>query len=136
MRFLKSVGLLFYGLVASYLLWLLFYWLAPHVMNVGWIGFIVYMLLAGGLVTGIAAAASTILAYPVTMWFGNAYSSIKWICGIFFVFKGFSAVMLPWRLGIDYGFLQILIAILFDITAIISFGAILAVFVKDLDQEK
>lgn len=74
--------------------------------------------------------------YPVTMWFGNAYSSIKWICGIFFVFKGFSAVMLPWRLGIDYGFLQILIAILFDITAIISFGAILAVFVKGLGEEK
>ena len=36
MRFFKSVGLLFYGLIASYLLWLLFYWLAPHVMSVGW----------------------------------------------------------------------------------------------------
>lgn len=36
MRFLKSVGLLFYGLIASYLLWLLFYWLTPYVMSVGW----------------------------------------------------------------------------------------------------
>lgn len=136
MRFLKSVGLLFYGLISSYLLWLLFYWLTPYVMSVGWGGFILYMLLAGGLVTGIVGSAATLLAYPVAVWFNDAYKPVKWICAIFFVFHGFSAIMLPWRLDIDYTFLKILIAVLYGITALISFGAFLAVFVKDLDEEK
>ena len=136
MRFLKSVGLLFYGLIASYLLWLLFYWLTPYVMSVGWGGFILYMLIAGGLVTGIVGSAATLLAYPVAIWFDGAYKPIKWICAVFFVFHGFSAIMLPWRLDIDYSFLKILIAVLYGITALISFGAFLAVFVKGSGEEK
>ena len=136
MRFLKSVGLLFYGLIASYLLWLLFYWLTPYVMSIGWGGFILYMLFAGGLVSAIVGSAATLLAYPVITWFNGAYKPVRWICAIFFVFHGFSAIMLPWRLDIDYGFLKILIAVLYGITALISFGAFLFVFVKGLDEEK
>lgn len=136
MRFLKSVGLLFYGLIASYLLWLLFYWLTPYVMSVGWGGFILYMLIAGGLVTGIVGSAATLLAYPVVAWFDGAYKPVKWVCAIFFVFHGFSAIMLPWRLDIDYSFLKILIAVLYGITALISFGAFLVVFVKGLGEDE
>lgn len=85
---------------------------------------------------GIVGSAATLLSYPVAIWFDGAYKPVKWICAIFFVFHGFSAIMLPWRLDIDYTFLKILIAVLYGITALISFGAVLAVFVKDLGEEK
>lgn len=51
MKILKFAGAFLYGALMAYLMWLLFYWITPIAMLMGWGWFIVYLFVAGGFIS-------------------------------------------------------------------------------------
>lgn len=123
-KILQCLGTTVYSTVAGYLLWLLFYWMTPYVMGVGWLLFLLYIFLAGGLLTGIIASVNNLLSYPMIFLMKNNIVA-KIINILPLLFFGYSAVCLPWGLDMDYGVLQWLIGISLTITFLISFGSMI-----------
>ena len=46
-KIFKCLGTLLYSTIVGYLIWLLFYWITPYIMGVGWLLFFLYIFLAG-----------------------------------------------------------------------------------------
>ena len=104
-KFLQCLGIFAYSVIASYLLWLFFYWITPIVMGIGWIIFFICLIFTAGLLTAAANFVSTILALltiPLTR--DNIVAKI--LNAIPFLLLGIDAVCMPWQLSIEYGFLQ------------------------------
>ena len=49
-KIFQCLGTVAYSTIVGYLLWLLFYWITPYIMSVGWLLFFLYIFLAGGLI--------------------------------------------------------------------------------------
>lgn len=117
---LQCVGSLVYGTIASYLLWLFFWWITPYIMSVGWFLFFVYIILAGGFVSILIGAINSLLAIPMMFLVKDNIVS-KIICSLLFGYFLIQSICLPWQLDMQYGLLQWIIAISLTIIFAISF---------------
>ena len=132
-KIFQCLGTGLFSVVAGYLFWLFFYWITPYVMNVGWLGFFLYIFLAGGLITGIVAFINKLLLIPMVFLVKNNIAA-KIINILPLLFFGYSTVRLPWGLNMDYGILQYLIGVTLTITILIAFGCMIIVPFKS-DEE-
>lgn len=123
-KIFQCLGTVVYSTIAGYLLWLLFYWMTPYIMGVGWMLFFLYIFLAGGLITGIVASINGLLIIPLAFLMKNNIAA-KVINVLPLLFFGYSSVRLPWGLDMNYGVLQYLIGISLTITFLISFGSMI-----------
>ena len=128
-KILQCLGTAIYSTISSYLLWLLFYWLTPLLMNASWI----YIIIIGGVITMLIAPISSILVIPI-MYLVKQNTIAKIINIIPFAFHGYSAIRLIWGLDGQYGILQYIIGIGLTITVFIAFlGMITMPFSMDKD---
>lgn len=125
-KILQCIGTVIYSAVAGYLLWLFSYWLTPYIMGMGWWMYLLYLLLAGVVITGFIAAVNNLLLIPMVFLMKNNIAA-KVINALPLLFFGYSAARLPWGLDMSYGFLQYLIGISLMITFIVSFGSMIVV---------
>ncbi len=112
-----------YGLVASYLIWLMFHFFIPWFMSFGWIALIIYVMFLGSslIITG---GLSSIVAMPIYL-MSNGRNYCKWIPIICFVFFGFSACRLPWGLDIEYTLVKYIIGGALSITVVLIYISII-----------
>lgn len=134
-KIFQCLGTVAYSTIVGYLLWLLFYWITPYIMSVGWLLFFLYIFLAGGLIVGIVAFINGLLIVPTTFLMKN--NIVAKVINVFpLLFFGYSSVRLPWGLDMDYGVLQYLIGISLTITILISFGSMIISPFKIEDDSK
>ena len=127
--FLCFFGSAVYGLVASYLIWLMFHFFIPWFMSFGWTALIIY----AGLFSIITGGLSSIIAMPIYL-MSNGRNYCKWIPIICFVFFGFSACRLPWGLDMEYTSVKYIMGVALSITIVsIYIGLIWALF-HDTDK--
>ena len=119
-KIFKCLGTLLYSTIVGYLLWLLFYWITPYIMGVGWFLFFLYIFLAGGLISCIAASINGLLSLPMSFLVkDNIVAKVINVCPL--LFFGYSSVRLPWEFDMSYGVLQYIIGISLTIIILISF---------------
>lgn len=124
-KVLQCLGVVIASPISGYLLWLFFYWVTPYVMGIGWGLFSLYVLLAGGLLFGVVGIITTLLATPITaLTTGNKVAKVIYVIPM--LFFGFSSLRLPWEFDMDYGFLQILLAVSLSIIVLITFICLMA----------
>lgn len=124
-KVLQCLGVVIASQISGYLLWLFFYWVTPYVMGIGWGLFSLYVLLAGGLLFGVVGIITTLLATPITaLTTGNKVAKVIYVIPM--LFFGFSSLRLPWGFDMDYGFLQILLAVSLSIIVLITFICLMA----------
>lgn len=134
-KILQCLGTVAYSTIAGYLLWLLFYWITPYIMGIGWLLFLLYIFLTGGLITGIVFSVNNLLIVPMVFLMKDNIVA-KVINVLPLLYFGYSAVRLPWGLDMNYGVLQYLIGISLIITFLISFGCMIVVPFKIEDNYK
>lgn len=122
--FFKFIGSVLYGVVMSYLMWLLFYWLTPIIMSLSWGWAIIYFLIAGGAVTAFVCSITSFVALPWVL-LGAKCKPARYAPIPFLLFFGFSSVRLPWLFGDNYGILQWILWASLTITILLTFGALL-----------
>ncbi|MFV0587149.1 hypothetical protein [Bacteroides reticulotermitis] len=128
---LSFIGSAIYGIIFSYLLWLMFHLLTPWLMSFGWLAAILYCFFALGLIAGILGGLSSLLCFPLYRMV-SICDSAKYIPVVFLVLCGLSAVALPWQLDIEYSLVKILIAFSISLTAFAVFSSMTyALFKKD-----
>ena len=132
-KFFQCLLTAVYSAIAGYLLWLLFYWMTPYIMGVGWLLFFLYIFLAGSLITLIVGSISWLLAVPMPFLMKDNIAA-KVINVLPMLFFGYSAVCLPWGLDMNYGVLQYFIGISLTITFLITFGSMIVIPFKMEDQ--
>lgn len=130
---LKTIGSLIYGAVMYYILWLLFYWITPYIMSVSWMGFLIYLFVAGGAISMFVGSVANIIGIPLIFLCKNCNAS-KYAPILFGLIFGYSSIRLPWTLDMEYGILQIILAILTSITILISFVSLMYVPFKIYDE--
>ena len=114
-KIFKCLGTLLYSTIVGYLLWLLFYWITPYIMGVGW-----YIFLAGGLISCIAASINGLLSLPMSFLVKD--NIVAKVINVFpLLFFGYSSVRLPWEFNMSYGVLQYIIGISLTIIILTSF---------------
>ena len=119
-KIFKCLGTLLYSTIVGYLLWLLFYWITPYIMGVGWLLFFLYIFLAGGLISCIAASINGLLSLPMSFLVkDNIVAKVINVCPL--LFFGYSSVRLPWEFNMSYGVLQYIIGLSLTIIILISF---------------
>lgn len=110
---------LIYGIIASYLLWLLFYWITPYIMRINSILFMILFFVFGILILiSFFKSVSALLLLPI-MFITRNNVSAKFMILPSFLFHGFSAVKLPFGLSMHYGFIQWFVGI--ELSLIIFF---------------
>lgn len=124
MAILKFLGASIYGIVASYLIWLLFYFITPWVMSFGWGGVIVSVI-AGSLLVGAFLSICALVLSPMMGMIDNTVSKI--IPTLAILFYGYSSVKLPWGLELDYTLPKIILAITISGVALTVFFSALQV---------
>ena len=135
MKMLKFMGSIVYGIIAAYLLWLLFWWLTPIFMSVGWGWFLLYIILAGGFVSIFVGSIANVLILPMFFLCNGGYKVTKYVPVPFFLFFGFSSIKLPWTLDMNFGLLQWIIAISLSILVFVTFGSLIGVLPHVDDHE-
>lgn len=119
-KIFKCLGTLLFDAIVGYLLWLLFYWITPYIMGVGWFLFFLYIFLAGGLISCIAASINGLLSLPMSFLVKD--NIVAKVINVFpLLFFGYSSVRLPWEFNMSYGVLQYIIGISLTIIILISF---------------
>ena len=119
-KIFKCLGTLLYSTIVGYLLWLLFYWITPYIMGVGWLLFFLYIFLAGGIISCIAAFINRWLLVPMAFLVkNNIVANVINVCPL--LFFGYSSVRLPWEFNMSYGVLQYIIGISLTIIILTSF---------------
>lgn len=122
----QCVGICLYSIISAYLLWLIFYWITPFVMSIGWLGFILYCIFATGLCSGFISLANMVLAIP-THFLTKDNIVAKIINALPMLFFGYSTICLPWKLNIEYGLLQWILAISLSSIAFSAFWAMILI---------
>lgn len=122
MSVLKFLGAAIYGIIFSYLIWLLFYFLIPWLMGYAWTAVILFLIL-GTTITGILISFYSVLLSPLTLLVNNTVSKIIPVLAI--AFYGYSTVMLPWRLNMEYSGVKIALGALLSIDVLVLFGSAL-----------
>lgn len=132
MKILKFAGAFLYGALMAYLMWLLFYWITPIAMLIGWGWFIVYLFVAGGFISMLVGSISYLLVIPIVKLSQGckaaAYAPIP-----FLLFFGYSSVRLPWSLNMDYGVFQWVIGISLSITIVVAFISLIVAPIKNAE---
>ena len=91
-------------------------------MGIGWFLFILYIFIIGGMFSIVIMNVAYWLSIPLAfLMYKNKVAKV--INAIPFILLGIDAVLLPWRLDMDYGLLQYLIGISVSITYLIAFGS-------------
>lgn len=107
---LSFIGGFLYSIIASYLLCMVFYYLTPLLMGFGWMGFILYVIVAATSVELFIASVASIVFYPILKLINNC-KALKWFALLPILFHGYSAVAGVWRFNMTYSNIQIVIAI-------------------------
>ncbi len=126
-KIIKIVGSIVISSITSYILWVLYFYAIPFVMNIGWKMFILYIFLFGGLMTAIISHVAAFLYYPLILASKGCkiakYVSIPFI----FYFVCLAPLKLPYSLNIDFSVLQWILAISLNILAVSTFISIIIV---------
>lgn len=125
----KFIASVLYGMLMSYLMWLLFYWLTPIVMSLSWGWFIAYLFIAGGSVSLFVGGITYFLAMPWMM-LGAECKSAMYAPIPFLLFFGYFAIKLPWDFGDNWGILQWMLGLSLTITILITFISLLSIAFK------
>lgn len=121
---LNFIGSAIYGIVVSYILWLLFYFLTPWLMSFGWSAVILYWLFAFGLLAGLIGGLSSILLIPLVYLISKCKIA-KYLPIAAMLIFGYLTVALPWQLSGEYTFVKIVIAISLSSTALAVFVSLI-----------
>ena len=103
-KIIKIVGSIVISIIMSYILWIIYFYAIPFVMNIGWKMFILYIILSKGCKIA-------------------KYASIPFI----FYFVCLSPLKLPYSLNIDFSALQWILAISLNILSVTTFISIIIV---------
>lgn len=102
---LRNLGAIVYCTLYSYLLWLFFYWITPHI-----VGLSLWWLLAFPLflyiIVGTYHIVSMIISLPFIWLIQNKFTKVASVIIFFLTFA--PATCLPWILNIDYGISEII----------------------------
>lgn len=122
-KILQCIGALIYGTIFGELMFLLFSWLIPIVMNLklGW--FIILLLIGELLFLGIMNFITTILIVPY-MLIANKCNTAKVLGIIPIVFAGISAIIGVWTMSGTYHLSHWVIGITMTFTILSTFGGI------------
>lgn len=126
MKLLKVLGSLLYSAIMYYLLWLLFYWITPYIMMMSWGWFIAYLFIAGGFISAFVASIAYIIGIPL-VFLSKDCKLAKYPPILFGLIFGYSSIVLPWQLNMDYGVLQWILGILTTIIILIAFISLILI---------
>lgn len=133
MKVLKFIGAVLYSLISAYIIWLVFFLLTPWLMNFGWIAVILYIIIAGGLISTMlklfAAAVTDPLFYLI-----DSSNLARIFAIVVFALVGLYTLIIPWTLLGTYSFLSICIGISLTLTAFSIFTAILMTLYRPLKK--
>ena len=130
-KVLQILGSLIYAIIASYIVWLFFYWITPIAVSAGWWAVLAYFV-GSFIITGILVNLSTAITLPI-LYLTKDNKISKWVMIPFFAFYGYSSIMLPYRLDGAFGVSQWVIAICLSLTALIAFAAFIGIIFKSED---
>lgn len=133
MKFLKFILSIPYAAIAGWLLWLLFTWIIPAAMDLSWVWFIVYCILAGGFIGTFFQFISAILAVP-SAWLCKDNIAAKIVQVLIFGFFGYSSLSFLWSV-MPHGLLQWLVALSFTIIVLISYIGLMGVAFTSSDED-
>lgn len=127
---LKVLGTMTYGMLSSYLIWLFFWWITPYVMSASWLMLILYLFLAGGFLSMIAAFVAGMLSVPMGFLMKDNMAA-KVIYTILCLIWGYSSCALPFHLDMEFGVRQWILAIMLTGTALCTFASLIATAYKE-----
>ena len=120
LRFIVACPL---SIIVSYLMWLVFHWLVPYVMQVQTVGkLLLYILVLEPLVISIITVATSLLTGVFSTLINELSNRLKWIFILPFLFHGYSSLMIPWRIAPN-GAINVFMAIATSFYAVVCFGA-------------
>lgn len=129
-RFIFVLMTVAYSMLSSFLFWLFFKWITPYVMNASWIMLLLYPFLALGFVCMIVGSYGGILSF-LNGFFMKDNMAAKVIYTIICLSWGYSSCALPFRLNMEFGVCQWILAIMLTCTALCTFAFfILVAYVK------
>lgn len=119
-----------YSMLSSFLFWLFFKWITPYVMNASWIMLLLYPFLALSFICMIVSSYGGILSF-LNGFFMKDNMAAKVIYTIICLSWGYSSCALPFRLNMEFGVCQWILAIMLTCTALCTFAFfILVAYVK------
>lgn len=117
MKTIKTIIYVILSGVVLYLSWLVFYILTPFIMNLSWIWMIVLFFILGGFIIPLIGFLPGLLSIVIGGL--RSYSTLeKILVGILVILFAFSAGRLSWTFALDYGFKQIVFALLQNLLVI------------------
>lgn len=130
-KILSFVGSALYGILFSYLLWLFFYLVIPHLVILSWIWLVVFFFFYLT-ITGLVVSFGRFLYIP--LYFLSRGSIIyKIIPALALVFYGYALIILPWHLSLN-GLLQHIWAVLIDLNIATFFITFIALVFKNFEN--
>lgn len=129
-KVLQVLGTMTYGMISSWLIWLFFWWITPYVMSASWLLLILYLFLAGGLLSMIAAFVAGMLSVPMSYLMKDNMAA-KVVYTILCLIWGYSSCALPFHLDISFGIRQWILALMITGTALCIFASLIAVSYKE-----
>lgn len=122
-KIFQCLGTIIISPILAYLLWYLYYWATPYIMSINWFWF--WVLFFGNLsLIGISVQIGTFLSLPMAF-LAKDNMVAKIINVIPTLIAGGFAICLPWSMDMEYGFLQILLAIVLSIDILLMFGGMI-----------
>lgn len=118
-------GTMLYGMVSSWLIWLLFYFVTPYIMGASWLFLFIYAAVAMGLVSTVFAFVSGILLLPMK-YLVSGNMAAKVIYTIIVLFWAFSSAALPFHLNMEFGLLQWLLVLIYILTVLGTYAPLIA----------
>lgn len=108
---LKFTGAALYGILVAYMLWMLFGFLTPRLLDSGWLGVITY-LIAGVFIIGLFCGLGTLLSFPLSLLATSKLSRLLPFTVLFISCTG--SLPLPWQQEPPGNYQQILNALIAD----------------------
>lgn len=108
---LKFTGAALYGILVAYMLWMLFGFLTPRLLDSGWLGVITY-LIAGVFIIGLFCGLGTLLSFPLSLLATSKLSRLLPFTVLFISCTG--SLLLPWQQEPPGSYQQILNALIAD----------------------
>lgn len=135
MQFLKSVLYVILSGVIAYLTWIIFHYLTPFLMNLGWLWLIIIIVVLGGvLVPLIGMLPGLLSALIIKLRSYNIVESI--LVGIIVLFFAFCSARLAWTLNFDYVGKHIFVAIVQNVLVLGVFWGVFYSLVTTKAEDK
>ena len=114
-------GTVLYSTISGYLIWFLFHWITPYLMNVNWFLFLVYIIFVGGIITAIMANICQFLMIPlIYLTKKNIFAKVLNVLPM--LYFGYHAILFPWANTKNYGILQYIIGISITCLILVAIG--------------